>query len=205
MHQRLVHQQDGVVDHDADQDDEAEHGQHVEALRHVHVEDGQPPDPAGGRQRHRQQDNQRIDEAFKQYRHDQKHDDQGNQQLALHGVPGDVELVRRSRQAHAYAAWQAFCLKRFHDICAQHVKRNLERDIIVRRHQQRDGAQAFLVADLGRPGRHFHTGQRRDRYNQTLRRHHRKIGNALGLFGATGLALQRQVNAVIADGHLGNA
>ena len=81
MKQCLMDQKNGVVDDNADQNNEPQHGQHVERLKYVLVEQRQTAEAARGGDGHRQQNDQRIDETLEQDRHHQVNDDDGEYQI----------------------------------------------------------------------------------------------------------------------------
>ncbi|MEZ5988151.1 MAG: hypothetical protein R3F30_03330 [Planctomycetota bacterium] len=66
--QGLVHDQDRVVDRRADQDHEAEHRQDVHLLPGHHMGEAQGGDAADAGQRHRDHDDDRVQEALEQGR-----------------------------------------------------------------------------------------------------------------------------------------
>ena len=74
-------QQDRIVYDDADQDDEAEQGQHVELLELIDIQNFQADHAACRRDGYRQHDDQGIEEAFEQHGHHQEHDREGQDQI----------------------------------------------------------------------------------------------------------------------------
>ena len=198
----LVHQEDGVVDDDADEDDEAEKCQHVELLRHELVEDHQPADAAGGGQRHRQQDDQRIDEALEQHRHHQIDDGDGDQQVHQHVVPGLDQLVRGARHAQPDTGRQALGAQFVHDLGAHDLHGRLQRQVERRADAQIDGAFLLDVPDLGRARGHHHLGQGTHRQDLARTGHHRQVVDALGLQDLALGSAQHEVDAFAVDGDL---
>ena len=62
--------EDGVVDHHADEDDEAEHGEDVERLiGQREVDDLQPEDAASQRRRYAKHDDEWVEKALKERSH----------------------------------------------------------------------------------------------------------------------------------------
>ena len=93
VEQGLVDQQDGVVDDDADQDDEAEERQHVERLERVGIDRRKPQHSTCGGERHRKHDDEGIDEALEEHGHDEVDDRDGDHQIDRHGVPRGLKVV----------------------------------------------------------------------------------------------------------------
>ncbi len=160
VEQGLVDQQNGVVDHDPHQDDEAEQGQHVQGLEGGEVEHRQAGDAAGRGHGHGEQDHQGVDEALEEHRHHQIDDDDGDQKVADHGVPGDGQLIGRARDPHIHAGRQASLRQRTDDLALDHLQGLLQGELLVWDDLERDGARAVAVADLGRAGGEHHVGQR---------------------------------------------
>lgn len=81
--QGLLDQQDCVVHDDTDQDDKPEHREDIELLRRlgrvehgVVVHDRQPREPTDHRERNTEHDDERIQEALENLRHQQVRDEQ---------------------------------------------------------------------------------------------------------------------------------
>ena len=76
--QALVDDENGVVHHGADENDEAQHGQHVQGLILNQVaHQPQTSKTPSSRQRHTEHDNERIEKAGEKGRQKQVGDDQG--------------------------------------------------------------------------------------------------------------------------------
>ena len=95
--ERLVDDEDGVVDHHADEDDEAEHGEDVERLIGQRpVDDLQPENAPRQRRGHAEHDDERVEEALEEGGHQQIGDHQGQEEVPLQGLAGPPQVVGRA-------------------------------------------------------------------------------------------------------------
>ena len=118
MVQRLVHQQNRVVHHDADQNDETKHGQHIERLQGSQIEQREPASAASRGDRHGKHDDQWIDKALEQDGHDQEYDDDGKHHIDGHRVTGFHQLVSRSRNTELDIVREPFFFQRIDNLFA---------------------------------------------------------------------------------------
>jgi hypothetical protein len=88
-----MHDQDRVVDDGADQDDEAEHRQHVELLPCEDVDEAEADHAADAGERHREHDHDGIEEALEERRQQQERDQDREQQIELQRAARRIELV----------------------------------------------------------------------------------------------------------------
>ncbi len=198
-----MHQEDGVVDDDPDEDDEAQHGQHVERLVHVEIEKCQTGDAARRGDGHRQENDQRVNEALEQDRHDEIDDDERQQQVEGEGIAGFDQVVGGSADAELDSRRQPLVHQRLHHPLANRVESRFQRDALVRPDLERYGAEALTVTDLGGGARRqFHTGQRACWKNAPGGGHDGQRADALCLRHPRLRSPQGQVYELTADGHL---
>ncbi len=94
-----MHDQNRVVDDRADEDDEAQHRQHVQLhVGHERVHDRQADEAARHRQRHAEHDGEGVDEVLEQRRQQQVGHQDGEQHARYEGVEKCVQLVGRALQ-----------------------------------------------------------------------------------------------------------
>ena len=148
--QGLVHDQNGIVDDNADQNDKPQHGQDVHGLMgNDEVDDGQPEKTTGRGQRHAEDNNKRIQETFKQGRHQQIGDEHGHEQIVFQGVIGFREIVRRACQVNIIETPEVSRLfDRTDNLLLDQVHGRLQRDLARRNDLDGDGPFPFDVVDL---------------------------------------------------------
>ncbi len=196
MVQCLMHQQDGVVHHRADQDDKAQQGKHVERLEVIDVEDREPRDTACGGQRDREHDDQREDKALEQDRHHQIDDGDGDDQIEHHRFPGLVQLICGPGNVQPYALRQPFLCHRRNDFFLYPFDGCLERDIVGRADLDLHRALAFEMANLGRALRDLDPRQHIGGQNLSRPRDDRQIADPLGAFHLLVRAHEGEVDPV---------
>ena len=171
-----MHDEDGVVDHNADQNHEAQHSDHVQLLRRHQrvgqrqlVYDGESREPAHRGGDDREHDDERIHERLKQGGHQQV----GNQNrqpaatgadadqavdapavpLAEQGLAGLHELVGIAGGHDENRLGDAAALThRSDDVILQDGHGGLEGHVLVRPDRQRDRGHFLDVVDLLRRG-----------------------------------------------------
>ena len=159
MKHRLLDHQNGVVDHNTGQNDETEHRQHVERLPDEIVQQCQPGYPAGRRNRHRQQNDQRQHEIPQQHDHQKEDHAKRNHHIRLHGFPCGVQRARRAAQRNAHT--RLACLRaNFGDqLGFDDFHRLFQRQGLGRPQAQRDRLPAADPADLLRCADNFDFGE----------------------------------------------
>ena len=65
-----MHNQNGVVDNDANQNNKSQNGQHIQRLKNICVQQRQTQDTARRCQGYREENDQWIEKTFEQNRHD---------------------------------------------------------------------------------------------------------------------------------------
>ena len=155
-----MHDQNGVVDHDADQNHESQHGQDVQGLIGNHeIDDEQAENAAGRGQRHTEDNNKRIEEAFKQGGHEQIRDEQGEEQIVLQRVIGVREIIRGARQTDII---QPTKLSPFFDgqddVLFDQLHGRFQRHLVRRNDLNGDRPFSFNVIDLFGAGNESNVG-----------------------------------------------
>ena len=141
----------GVVHHRADEDHKAEHGQHVERLRcDQDIRQPQPNEPADGRQRDCEHNNEWIEKIFKQGRHQQVCDDHSQQEIPLERPPGFHQLVCFAAQGDLYILQQSVLGHRVNGLLDR-FNGSLQGHGIRRGDFQPDIAFLLQAVDLGHP------------------------------------------------------
>ena len=161
---REVDHHDGVLLHDADQHDHADHGDD----RKVHVEEHQRGQRTDAGRRQSREDRQRVDEVFvKDSQDDVDHEDGGKQQQALicHGL---LEDLGTALEAGGDGCRQPDLHRRRLDVAHGVTQRNPWREVEGDHHRRKlgdmvDGERGRLVGALG---------QRVERHQAAVRRSH---------------------------------
>ena len=101
--QRLVHNQNGVIHHGADEDNKAQHGHDIQCLGcNQPVYQPQTDQTSGCGKRNGKHNDERIKEIFKQGGHQQIHDDRCQKKVPLHRRDSLGKLVRISTDCYRY-------------------------------------------------------------------------------------------------------
>ena len=149
--QRLVNDEDGVVHHSTDENDEAEHRQHVQRTEGEEIQHGEPKETAERRQGHGEHDHHRVEEALEERRQEQVGDQHGEQEVPLQRLSGLGELVGASRQGHLVEPTdRAPIPHRAENLRLDDLHRRLQRHRLGRGHLNLDCALALAVVDLYR-------------------------------------------------------
>ena len=93
-----MNDQDRIIDHRSDQNDEPQHREHIERLGDEKIQDPQTDNSADGTQRHAKNDDQRVKPGFEQRRHQQVRDQQRHQKVESQRFPSLTLFVCRSRE-----------------------------------------------------------------------------------------------------------
>ena len=186
------HQQDRVIDDDADHHDEADHGQQIERLKLDQVQQAQAQHAADQRERHGQQHDQAVAQRAEHHRHEQQQHDEGHGEYAAIVLRVWLRLsaLPASRSEPSGGSWRAqgaaapACRCLCSTFSSDSVAGGSMVSVTVRRWLRR--------RIPGGPERRRQLHQVAERHGEARRRHQRRIGEFLRRLALVGAQDDRQ-------------